>query len=102
MKGFIGVDGRFYTGPQRMAMFSRSKMKRLLEDDPKELKVSDRIAAVMDYEPIPPVVMYERGGLKILTGSTVGGGVAHFNLTRGHMDPMVVYDKEGISYVIQK
>jgi len=85
MKGFFGSNGRFYTKAQRMAMFARlspRKMKTLLEDDPKEAKVSDRLAEVFGDIMPKKEVTYRRGEFALNTGGSAGGSVAHLFLTR--------------------
>jgi len=102
MKGFFGSSGNYFTGPQRMAMFSKisqRKLKYLIKEDPKELRVSDRIAAVL--EPIPVDVEYDRGEFNVLTGSPYRGGVVHLHLTRD-LDGALPLEDEGIGYVIRK
>jgi len=103
MNGFFGSCGKYYTGPQRMAMFSRisqRRMKYMTKEDPKELRISDRIAAVL--EPDPVKVGYQIGDTVVLTGSPLRGGMVHLHLTRDHEDVRLPMDGKSVEYVFHE
>jgi hypothetical protein len=97
MKGFVGRNGKIYSAEQRCAMFSRQRMNMT---DEQEERLSDKIASVLgeptkdfiEYKNIPVII--NRPEMKIITGSTSGGKVAHLHFRRS--EPI----NEGLVYVM--
>jgi hypothetical protein len=97
MRGFVGKNGRIYSAGQRCAMFSKQKLNM---SDEQEERLSDKIAAVLgdvpkdmiEYKNIPVIIT--RPEMKIMTGSTAGGKVAHLHFRRS--EPI----NEGLVYIM--
>lgn len=89
---------------QRKAMFAKRKNLALLyKDDPKEARISDKLAAVLDEGVYTqPTLTYLRPEVKAMTGSKAGGSVVHLHTRRDVPEEYLVDDKgvARFSYVV--
>ena len=84
-------NGRFMSDKQRKAMFS----KMIFEDDPRELKLSDKIAKVLEEPKL--IIAYQRPEILVHTGGKAGGSYAHI-FTKELPKEVFELTDSGISY----
>jgi hypothetical protein len=85
-------SGKFMSDRQRKAMFSKLD---LYEEDPKESRLSDKIAAVLGND--KTVVIYNKPEILVHTGGKSGGSYAHI-FTKNLPTNALEYADGGISY----
>jgi hypothetical protein len=85
---------------QRKAMFAKKKdLAFLYEEDPKEMKISDRLSSVFNEDVLVanPTITYFRPEIKVMTGSKAGGSVAHHIHVMRDLPKEYLVDERGIA-----
>lgn len=94
MKGFYGRDGRFHSSAEAKAMFAKVQTK-LLIDDPRESRISQKIERALDVPVVVSRVDYMRPDFLVHSG---GGRVAHLH-AHAESGRGAKMGREGLNYI---